>query len=93
MALRLIDVSNEEGLIFPNSTIGFTGRAAISGRKPEYIVEGVAERGLFENPNDRIVFVDDGLARGAALMGRGLTFELRGDFDATAVVLERVAGP
>jgi putative methanogenesis marker protein 14 len=70
MALRLIDVAHEEGLIFPNSTIGFTGRAAISGRKPEYIVEGVAKRNLFENPNDRIVFVDDGLARGAALMGR-----------------------
>jgi putative methanogenesis marker protein 14 len=70
MALRLIDVANEEGLIFPNSTIGFTGRAAISGRKPEYIVEGITERKLFENPNDRIVFVDDGLARGAALMGR-----------------------
>jgi hypothetical protein len=70
MALRLIDVAREEGLVFPNSTIGFTGRAAISGRKPEYIVEGVAERGMFDNPNDRIVFVDDGLARGAALMGR-----------------------
>ncbi len=70
MALRLIDVAREEGLVFPNSTIGFTGRAAISGRKPEYIVEGVAERGMFDQPNDRIVFVDDGLARGAALMGR-----------------------
>jgi putative methanogenesis marker protein 14 len=70
MALRMIDVCRQEGLIFPNTTIGFTGRAAISGRKPEYIVEGVTERGLFENPNDRIVFVDDGLARGAALMGR-----------------------
>ena len=70
MALRLIDVAQEEGLVFPNSSIGFTGRAAISGRKPEYILEGVAERKLFENANDHLVFVDDGLARGAALMGR-----------------------
>jgi len=70
MALRLIDVTTEEGLTFENSSIGFTGRAAISGRKPEYILEGVQERGLFPDPRERLVFVDDGLARGAALMGR-----------------------
>jgi len=70
MALRLVDVTIEEGLMFSNSSIGFTGRAAISGRKPEYILEGITERDLFENPVDRLVFVDDGLARGAALMGR-----------------------
>jgi len=70
MALRLIDVTREEGMVLPNSSIGFTGRAAISGRKPEYILEGITERNLFENPNDHLVFVDDGLARGAALMGR-----------------------
>ena len=70
MALRLIDVAAEEGLVYRNSSIGFTGRAAISGRKPEYILEGIIERNLFEKPNDHLVFVDDGLARGAALMGR-----------------------
>jgi len=70
MALRLVDVAREEGLVFPNSSIGFTGRAAISGRKPEYILEGITERNLFPDPHNRLVFVDDGLARGAALMGR-----------------------
>ena len=70
MALRLVDVANDLGLVLPNSSIGFTGRAAISGRKPEYILEGIIERNLFDNPNDHLVFVDDGLARGAALMGR-----------------------
>ncbi|MDD4136420.1 MAG: methanogenesis marker 14 protein [Methanoregula sp.] len=70
MALRLIDVAVEEGLVLKNSSIGFTGRAAISGRKPEYILEGIMERNLFDDPNDHLVFVDDGLARGAALMGR-----------------------
>ena len=70
MALRLIDVTREQGLIFPDTTIGFTGRAAISGLKPCYILEGITERKIFENPQDRLVFVDDGLARGAALMGR-----------------------
>ncbi|MCC7565922.1 MAG: methanogenesis marker 14 protein [Methanomicrobiaceae archaeon] len=70
MALRLIDVAVERDMVPPHSSIGFTGRAAISGKKPEYIVEGVAERKLYDNPNDHLVFVDDGLARGAALMGR-----------------------
>lgn len=70
MALRLIDVAVEQGLVPKNSSIGFTGRAAISGRKPEYILDGIIERKLYDNPVDHVVFVDDGLARGAALMGR-----------------------
>lgn len=70
MALRLVDTVVAEKMLFPNSSIGFTGRAAISGRKPEYILDGIIERKLFDNPNDHLVFVDDGLARGAALMGR-----------------------
>lgn len=70
MALRLVDVAVEKGMVPPNSSIGFTGRAAISGRKPEYILEGIIERNLYEKPNDHLVFVDDGLARGAALMAR-----------------------
>jgi len=31
MALRLVDVAVEQGLVLKNSSIGFTGRAAISG--------------------------------------------------------------
>lgn len=70
MALRMIDVTQSQGLIFPNTSIGFTGRAAISGRKPDYILEGVIARNMFTDPVNHLVFVDDGLARGAALMGR-----------------------
>jgi putative methanogenesis marker protein 14 len=70
MALRLVDVAVNEGLVPKNASIGFTGRAAISGRKPEYILQGIIDRNLFDIPNDHVVFVDDGLARGAALMGR-----------------------
>jgi putative methanogenesis marker protein 14 len=70
MALRLIDVAVEQNLVPRNASIGLTGRAAISGRKPGYILEGIIERNLFDNPVDHLVFVDDGLARGAALMGR-----------------------
>lgn len=70
MALRLIDVAVEQQIVPRNASIGFTGRAAISGRKPAYILEGIIERNLFDDPVDHVVFVDDGLARGAALMGR-----------------------
>lgn len=70
MALRMIDVVHQQGMIYPDSSIGFTGRAAISGKKPEYILEGIIERDLFTDPVNHVVFVDDGLARGAALMGR-----------------------
>lgn len=70
MALRLVDVAVDQGMVPPNASIGFTGRAAISGRKPEYILDGIIERKLFDKPVDHLVFVDDGLARGAALMGR-----------------------
>lgn len=70
MALRLIDVAVGRNLVPRNASIGFTGRAAISGRKPGYILDGIRERNLFDDPVDHLVFVDDGLARGAALMGR-----------------------
>jgi len=70
MALRMIDVVQKEGMIYPDTSIGFTGRAAISGKKPEYILQGIIERNLFDDPVNHVVFVDDGLARGAALMGR-----------------------
>lgn len=70
MALRMIDVCIENDLVPENSSIGFTGRAVISGRKPGYILEGIEERRIYTNPVDHLVFVDDGLARGAALMGR-----------------------
>ncbi|HJJ39295.1 MAG TPA: methanogenesis marker 14 protein [Methanocorpusculum sp.] len=70
MALKIIDICIEKNLLPPNSSIGFTGRAIISGNKPQYILEGVAERGIYDEPVNHLVFVDDGLARGSALMGR-----------------------
>ncbi|UUX92333.1 methanogenesis marker 14 protein [Methanoplanus endosymbiosus] len=70
MALRLIDVAAENKLVPENSSIGFTGRAAISGKKPQIIMDGIEERGIYSDPYDHVLFVDDGLARGAALMGR-----------------------
>jgi putative methanogenesis marker protein 14 len=70
IALHLIDLCSDRELLPPNSSIGFTGRAIISGNKPKYILNGVVERDIYDEPMAHLVFVDDGLARGAALMGR-----------------------
>ena len=42
-----------------------------------------------ERHDDRLVDKQQSLS-GAALMERGLTLDLRGDFDATSVLLERI---
>lgn len=70
IALRLIDVASEEGLVHPNSAIGFSGRGALSGRKPEYILKGIMDRGIYKNPQERVIFVSNALPRGASLMAR-----------------------
>jgi hypothetical protein len=70
VALKIIDLCIKRNFLPKNSSIGFTGRAIISGNKPQYILEGITERGIYDDPVDHLVFVDDGLARGAALMGR-----------------------
>ncbi|WP_174591300.1 methanogenesis marker 14 protein [Methanocella conradii] len=70
IAERLLKKALENNLISSKTTIGITGRAGITGDKPALILQKVAEMGLFENPNDHLVFCDDGLARGAAVMAR-----------------------
>jgi len=71
MALRFIDVALEEKLLIPEKTaIGFSGRAATSGKKPEYIYHGIRDRNLYANPYEHVIFVEDALARGASLMAR-----------------------
>jgi putative methanogenesis marker protein 14 len=70
IALRLLDVAGERGFIQENSTIGFSGRGVMTGRKPEYILQGISERGFYKNPRDRVVFVTSALPRGASLMAR-----------------------
>ena len=70
IALRLLDTAAENGFVFENSAIGFSGRAAISGRKTEYLLKGIMEREFYKNPRDRVVFVTNALPRGASLMAR-----------------------
>lgn len=70
VARRLVEVGIEEGIVTKNTALGVTGRAGISGNKPSLIIEEISKLGLYEDVEKNIVFVDDGLARGAAVMAR-----------------------
>ena len=70
IARRLVEVGIEEGIVTKRTAIGVTGRAGISGNKPSLILEEIDKLGLYDKPECNVVFVDDGLARGAAVMAR-----------------------
>ena len=70
VARRLVQVGVEEGVVTGNTAIGVTGRAGISGGKPSLIIEEIDKLKLYDEPEKNVVFVDDGLARGAAVMAR-----------------------
>ena len=70
MARRLVEVGIEQGIVTGRTAVGVTGRAGISGNKPSLILEEIAKLGLYDEPEKNVVFVDDGLARGAAVMAR-----------------------
>jgi len=70
MAQRMVKVAMDENLVTEKSAIGFTGRAAITGCKPRLILNQIKKLGLYDSPENNVVFVDDGLARGAAVMAR-----------------------
>ena len=61
---RVLDVAFAENVIVDGSVLGVTGRAGITGRKPELILEYSKDKF-----NDT-VFVEDGLALGSAIMAR-----------------------
>ena len=61
---RLLEVATEENLILPESILGVTGRAGVTGKKPELILEYTQD--IF----DQVIFVEDGLAMGTAIMAR-----------------------
>lgn len=70
VARRLVEVAMKAGLVTTETAIGITGRAGISGNKPELILEEIGALNLYDQPEKNVVFVDDGLARGAAVMAR-----------------------
>ncbi|RCV63515.1 hypothetical protein C5S53_13700 [Methanophagales archaeon] len=66
---ELVGIAKGEGLLLPNTKIGVTGRAGITGKKPELILEKLNDL-LGKNMDKEVIFVDDALARGAAVLGR-----------------------
>jgi putative methanogenesis marker protein 14 len=70
MVRRLVEVGIKDGIVSCKTAIGITGRAGISGNKPRRILEEIEKLGLYDEPDKNVVFVDDGLARGAAVMAR-----------------------
>ncbi|MCS3923139.1 methanogenesis marker 14 protein [Methanosalsum natronophilum] len=67
---RLVGVALEYNLLHENTSIGITGRAAITGDKPSLILKYLENINDLNNIENRVVFVDDALARGAAVMAR-----------------------
>ncbi|BDZ66820.1 hypothetical protein GCM10025860_02680 [Methanobacterium ferruginis] len=61
---RLIKEAADEGVIEEGSILGITGRAGITGRKPELVLE------FAKDYFDDVLFVSDALAMGAAVMAR-----------------------
>ena len=73
IACEIVKIALEDGLINQNISIGVTGRAGITGDKPMLFLKYIDELGFLpkEFPvEDRIVFVEDGLALGAGAMAR-----------------------
>ncbi len=70
MVGRIVKLAIEHKLVSGKTSIGLTGRAAITGCKPYLILKSIENLGIFKDPRDHVVFVDDGLARGAAVMAR-----------------------
>lgn len=67
---RVVETISAEGLFTDKMAIGVTGRAGITGKKPWLFLKELKDLGLYKKPEKNIVFVDDGLARGAAVMAR-----------------------
>ncbi len=68
---QLIALAEESGLIFPETSLGLTGRAITTGQKPRIIASSLSTAD--EKPwvdSHQIVFVEDGLAFGAAVAAR-----------------------
>ena len=69
VTMDLVRIAKEEDLILKHTKIGITGRAGITGRKPDLVVKQLSD--LFGRSMDsEVIFADDALARGAAVLGR-----------------------
>jgi putative methanogenesis marker protein 14 len=66
---KVTGIAKEEGVLMPATRFGITGRAGITGSKPELILEKLSSL-LGRRMATEVIFADDALARGAAVLGR-----------------------
>jgi putative methanogenesis marker protein 14 len=68
---RILSIVESEGLILTDTSLGLTGRAIITGHKPRLITGNLhfSDGTLWTDKHD-ILFVEDGLAMGAAVAAR-----------------------
>jgi len=70
VAASLISEVREAGLLSENVRVGITGRAGITGNKPSLTLEKLNKMKIMPDPEENVLFAEDGLARGAAVMAR-----------------------
>ncbi|MDV0445932.1 hypothetical protein MmiAt1_15360 [Methanimicrococcus sp. At1] len=70
ISVSLIDCIKKEGLLRDEAIIGMTGRAGTTGKKKELTIEKLKQRNIIADPEKKLIFTEDGLARGAAVMAR-----------------------
>ena len=68
---RILSLAETEGLILEDTSLGLTGRAVISGQKPKLITDNLhLDDGSLWTAKHDVLFVEDGLAMGAAVAAR-----------------------
>jgi hypothetical protein len=68
---QILNIADSEKLIFDETSLGLTGRAITTGQKPKLIAENLRlNNGELWTKTHPLVFVEDGLAMGAAVAAR-----------------------
>ena len=67
---RIMDIALSENLILGDTSLGLTGRAITSGSKPRLITNHLLEGDNLWVESHDLLFVEDGLATGAAVAAR-----------------------
>jgi putative methanogenesis marker protein 14 len=68
---RILSIVDSVGFIFDDTSLGLTGRSIITGQKPKLIVNNLnLNNGELWVSSHDIIFVEDGLAMGAAVAAR-----------------------
>ncbi|MCL2863577.1 MAG: methanogenesis marker 14 protein [Methanimicrococcus sp.] len=70
VTVSLISLVKESGLLPENAKIGITGRSGITGNKQALTLNKLNRMNILSFPEETVLFAEDGLARGAAVMAR-----------------------